>query len=56
MRFTCVGCGYSSEDENDFLAHLIECPSKPESKWNTYVGVMETSQTPFKNSEILEDN
>ena len=55
MLFRC-GCGYETEDDLDFLAHLTECESKPEEHWGTYIGVMETTELPFRNSEILEEN
>jgi hypothetical protein len=51
----CLGCGYESDDEADFLAHLIECPSEPESKWQTYADVLEPIELPYKNSDILEE-
>ncbi len=55
MKVVCPGCGYEPKDENDFLAHLIECESNPEQKWGTYAGVLETTEQPFLNSEILEE-
>lgn len=51
----CVGCGYESEDELDFLAHLVECEGNPELKWQTYSDVVGPSKLPFKNSDILKE-
>ncbi len=55
MDIRCPGCGYEPTDEVDFLAHLTECPNKPEERWETYAGVMENTEQPFKNSEILKE-
>lgn len=46
-------CGYESEDEADFLAHLVECEENPEEKWQTYADVL--GPAPFKNSDILKE-
>lgn len=51
---TC-SCGYQTEDEINFLAHLIACPNEPETKWGTYADVIGPTKIPFKNSEILEE-
>lgn len=55
MNIRCPGCGYEPTDDLDFLAHLTECSNKPEESWGTYAGVMENTEQPFKNSEILEE-
>jgi hypothetical protein len=55
MPAICPGCGYESDDENDFLAHLVECEAEPENKWTTYIDVVEPRELPFKNSDILEE-
>lgn len=49
-------CGYQTEDENDFLAHLTECIYEPEESWDSYnIGLMGGNEQPFKNSEIIEE-
>jgi hypothetical protein len=48
-------CGFQTEDELDFLAHLVECEENPEEKWQTYADVIGPSNLPFKNSEILKE-
>jgi len=55
MPAKCPGCGYESDDENDFLAHLVECKSEPENRWQTYADVVEPVELPFKNSDILQE-
>ena len=55
--FECA-CGYRTDDENEFFAHLIECETEPEEKWSSYmIGRLAISEQeqPFLNSEILEE-
>ena len=50
----CTGCGFESEDANVFMAHLIDCESKPEEKWISYLeyGIEPPS---FKHSDNLKE-
>ena len=52
--FECE-CGFKTEDENEFLAHMIDCETEPEEKWGSYVQGLALEELPFKNSEILEE-
>jgi hypothetical protein len=54
MLFNC-SCGFGTDDETDFLAHLVDCSSEPEEKWGTYADIFTVGEQPFKNSEILEE-
>ncbi len=54
MDFQCA-CGFKTNDEVDFLAHLTECKLEPEEHWATYTNIMDTETQSFKNSEILEE-
>lgn len=53
--FECA-CGFKTDDENEFFAHLVDCETEPEEKWSSYmIGRLAVQEQPFLNSEILEE-
>jgi len=56
MLFNC-SCGFGTDDETDFLAHLIACVDEPEERWGSYnTGLLGGGEQQFKNREILEED